>query len=39
VEAVVVAAAIAGGVLWSNALAYHEANLAPRDRLAELERR
>ena len=30
-------AAIAGGVLWSNALAYQEVNLAPRDRLAELE--
>ena len=29
--------AIAGGVLWSNALAYREVTLAPRDRLAELE--
>jgi hypothetical protein len=38
IEAVVVAAVIAGGVLWSNALAYHEVNLAPHDRLAELER-
>ena len=38
VEAFVIAAAIAGGVLWSNALAYHEVNLAPHDRLAELER-
>jgi hypothetical protein len=28
---------IAGGILWSNALAYREVNLAPRDRLAELE--
>ena len=37
VEAVVIAAAIAGGVLWSNALAYHDMNLAPRDRLVELE--
>jgi hypothetical protein len=33
-----VAAAIAGGVLWSSALAFHEVSLAPRDRLAELER-
>ncbi|MEX2107859.1 MAG: hypothetical protein WD827_03100 [Solirubrobacterales bacterium] len=29
---------LAAGVLWSNALAYHEALLAPRDRLAELQR-
>jgi hypothetical protein len=28
--------ALAGGVLWSNALAYHDTTLAPRDRLAEL---
>jgi hypothetical protein len=33
----VLAAAIAGGVLWSNALAYHEVWLAPRPRLAELQ--
>jgi hypothetical protein len=33
----VVLAVIAGGVLWSNALAYHDAALAPRPRLAELE--
>ncbi len=38
VAAAVIGAAIAGGVLWSNALAYHDASLAPRDRLAELER-
>lgn len=38
VEAAVVAAAICGGVLWSNALAYRDVWLAPRDRLAELER-
>ncbi|HEU4942613.1 MAG TPA: hypothetical protein VFT18_05060, partial [Gaiellaceae bacterium] len=31
-------AAITLGVLWSNALAYHDVNLAPRDQLAELER-
>ena len=31
-------AALAGGVLWSNALAYHEASLAPYDRYAELLR-
>lgn len=37
VEAVLIGAAIAGGVLWSNALAYHEMNIAPRDRLTELE--
>jgi hypothetical protein len=28
---------VAAGVLWSNALAYRDAALAPRDRLAELE--
>ena len=28
---------IAAGVVWSNALAYHEVNLAPRDRHEELE--
>ncbi len=28
---------IAGGVLWSNGLAYHGATLAPHDQLAELE--
>jgi hypothetical protein len=38
VEGAVAALVICGGVLWSNALAYHEANLAPRDRHAELER-
>lgn len=38
VEAVILAAAIAGGVLWSSALAFHEVSLAPRDRLSELER-
>jgi hypothetical protein len=30
-------AALAVGVLWSNALAFHEVNLAPRSQLAELE--
>jgi hypothetical protein len=34
---VVLLAAIAGGVVWSNALAYRDVNLAPRDQLAELE--
>jgi hypothetical protein len=34
----VVAVALAAGVVWSNALAYKGANLAPRDRLAELEK-
>jgi hypothetical protein len=38
VVAGVAAAALAAGVLWSNALAYGEVNLAPRERLAELER-
>ena len=28
---------VAAGVLWSNALAYRDASLAPRERLAELE--
>jgi hypothetical protein len=37
IEAAVAAAAITGGVLWSNALAYHEVWLAPRAQLAELE--
>jgi hypothetical protein len=36
-EAILIAAAVAGGVLWSNALAYHEVSLAPHDQLAELE--
>jgi hypothetical protein len=34
---VVLLVAIAGGVVWSNALAYRDANLAPRDQLVELE--
>ena len=33
-----VAALVAGGIVWSNALAYTEVNLAPRDQLAELEK-
>jgi hypothetical protein len=37
VEAAVAAIAITGGVVWSNALAYHEVSLAPRDQLHELE--
>jgi hypothetical protein len=37
IEAAVIAAAIVGGVAWSNALAYREAWLAPHSRLAELE--
>ncbi|MGA2321922.1 MAG: hypothetical protein ABSG95_14500 [Solirubrobacteraceae bacterium] len=32
-----VVAALTGGVLWSNLLAYHDATLAPRPRLAELQ--
>ena len=38
IEAAVVASVIAGGVLWSNVLAYHDAWLAPRSQLVELER-
>ncbi|MGI9021067.1 MAG: hypothetical protein ACR2G3_10195 [Solirubrobacterales bacterium] len=34
----VVAVLVAGGVVWSNALAYRDVSLAPRERLAELER-
>jgi hypothetical protein len=37
IEGVVLIALIAGGVLWSNALAYKDVTVAPRDRLAELE--
>jgi hypothetical protein len=37
VEAGVIGLAIAGGVLWSNVLAYRDVWLAPRARLAELE--
>ena len=33
---VLVIVALAGGVLWSNVLAYHDVTLAPRPRLAEL---
>jgi hypothetical protein len=36
VEACVLAAAVAGGVVWSNVLAYGDLTIAPRDRLAEL---
>jgi hypothetical protein len=32
------AALVAGGVLWSNALGYRDVSLAPHDQLAELER-
>jgi hypothetical protein len=37
VEGVLALAAVAGGVVWSNALAYREVNLAPRQQLVELE--
>jgi hypothetical protein len=37
VEGAVLAAAVVGGVGWSNVLAYREVWLAPRDRLAELQ--
>jgi hypothetical protein len=37
VPGVVVGVLLAGGVLWSNVLAYGGVNLAPRDRFAELE--
>jgi hypothetical protein len=36
VEATVLAAVVAGGVVWSNVLAYRDVTIAPRDRLAEL---
>jgi hypothetical protein len=36
-EGTVALVAVAGGVLWSNALAYHDVNLAPRQQLVELE--
>ena len=38
VEGLIALAAVALGVLWSNALAYREVNLAPREQLVELER-
>jgi hypothetical protein len=38
VVAAALATAIAGGVLWSNALGYGGVNLAPREQLTELER-
>ncbi len=34
---VLVLAALVGGVVWSNVLAYHDVTLAPRPRLAELQ--
>jgi hypothetical protein len=37
VEGALAAAAIVGGVIWSNTLAYHDVWLAPRSQLAELE--
>jgi hypothetical protein len=36
VEGAALAAVVAGGVLWSNVLQYHDAWLAPRSQLAEL---
>jgi hypothetical protein len=36
IEGLVLLVVIAGGVLWTNALAYHGASVAPRGRLAEL---
>ncbi len=37
IEGSIALIAIAAGVLWSNALAYRDANVAPYDQLAELE--
>ncbi|HEY7631626.1 MAG TPA: hypothetical protein VH817_13030, partial [Thermoleophilaceae bacterium] len=37
IVALVLTIALAGGVLWSNVLAYGGINLGPRDRMAELE--
>ena len=36
IAGVALAGALALGVLWSNALAYHNVSVAPRDRMAEL---
>jgi hypothetical protein len=36
-EGMLALAVVAGGVLWSNVLAYHNVNLAPRAQLVELE--
>ena len=36
VEGAALVVVVAGGVLWSNVLQYHDAWLAPRDQLAEL---
>ncbi len=37
-EGAVALALVSAGVIWSNALAYHDVNLAPRQQLAELQR-
>lgn len=37
IEGLLVVGVIAAGVLWSNALAYKDATIAPHDRLAELQ--
>ncbi|MDQ2967259.1 MAG: hypothetical protein M3R37_02940 [Actinomycetota bacterium] len=37
-EGIVGLVAVVSGVLWSNVLAYHDVNLAPRQQLVELER-
>jgi hypothetical protein len=37
-EALLLTVALAAGVLWTNALAYHDADLAPRDRLSEMSK-
>jgi hypothetical protein len=37
IEGLLIVAVITGGVLWSNALAYQDVTLAPRDRLGELQ--
>jgi hypothetical protein len=38
VAGTVIAGVIAAGVVWSNVLAYHDAEIAPRDRFLELEK-
>ncbi|TMK75815.1 MAG: hypothetical protein E6G48_00745 [Actinobacteria bacterium] len=38
VEGGILMAVLAAGILWSNALAYRDVNLAPRDQLAELQK-
>ena len=38
IEGAMIVLALAGGIFWSNFLAYRDVNLAPRERMAELEK-